>query len=651
MKRFLVILLFTAPLCAQVNFEPAVRKNLIAQRVNDDRMCDQFAGATGGARIAACIADLPSVGGVADATSMEGGTLSITTDIFAGITKPVHLKLGCASYLLSDSVSLTLPNNFRLTGLGECSKINVLTHSGNYTSADAPIFSIASKSNIVIEGVQVVGAGAAYPGMDTTWGACVLTDEVTNLTIQNSHFSNCQGLLIREAQHSKIIGNYLSGDFSQDSIQISSQNGSFRADYNVVSANTVKNVKINGIGSGIRVGDFASYNTIIGNTVIGDDSINATECIINDGDGLNTFTGNTCKGWDLGLANYSGSNNVWSSNVIESTAGSCIFVTSNATHPNANSNIIQGNECKAVGSHGIHINDGTGSPPSHNRIIGNTIYSVATANMHGITVSGSPDNSVIGNTVYTVAQYGILSDTSTGTVIQDNEVSSASDHGIYITGSTQHHIVTGNTLDGDGSGGEDGIFLDTDVINSIVAGNVIRDYDQEIIITTATGNVVGPNIAANVTTPGGDTVNEIVWPADKDLEVNGPATFLSSTAFGQPLNIGANPATDGTLRLPNEGFLAGRNAANSDNLAIIGTGSANQIRVGDDSPITLIEMLGPMTPKTVTQANLSSGTDGSMYYCSNCQVTSGADNTCASGGSGALAIRVNGVYRCFATQN
>jgi len=53
----------------------------------------------------------------------------------------------------------------------------------------------------------------------------------------------------------------------------------------------------------------------------------------------------------------------------------------------------------------------------------------------------------------------------------------------------------------------------------------------------------------------------------------------------------------------------------------------------------------------VTHANLGTPGNGRHVYCSDCAVTSGADNTCASGGSGAFAIRLNGVWRCFAAQN
>lgn len=52
----------------------------------------------------------------------------------------------------------------------------------------------------------------------------------------------------------------------------------------------------------------------------------------------------------------------------------------------------------------------------------------------------------------------------------------------------------------------------------------------------------------------------------------------------------------------------------------------------------------------VAFANLSS-VAGQVSICSDCVVTSGADNTCASGVGFALVVRLNSVNRCFALQN
>jgi hypothetical protein len=72
--------------------------------------CSSYAGSDAGTRIAACIADLPPDGGIADAEGItELQALSI--DPFQGIKKPVVLVLGAGTYT---TVPLQLPSNFTL---------------------------------------------------------------------------------------------------------------------------------------------------------------------------------------------------------------------------------------------------------------------------------------------------------------------------------------------------------------------------------------------------------------------------------------------------------------------------------------------------------------------------------------------------------
>ena len=65
--------------------------------LNNVRKCDsdKYAGADAGAKTIACIGDLPSTGGVADARGFEGAQTISTT---ISITKTVKLMLGCATW-------------------------------------------------------------------------------------------------------------------------------------------------------------------------------------------------------------------------------------------------------------------------------------------------------------------------------------------------------------------------------------------------------------------------------------------------------------------------------------------------------------------------------------------------------------------------
>ena len=54
---------------------------------------------------------------------------------------------------------------------------------------------------------------------------------------------------------------------------------------------------------------------------------------------------------------------------------------------------------------------------------------------------------------------------------------------------------------------------------------------------------------------------------------------------------------------------------------------------------------------TFNFSTMGSNNNGSYGYCNDCKVTDGSNNTCAASGSGAFAIRINSVWRCFNSQN
>lgn len=75
------------------------------------RICSNFAGADAGAKIAACIADLPSTGGTADARGLQGSQ-TWSACPFTRVTKPVTVVIGGATH--SSSVSCTVPSSVTL---------------------------------------------------------------------------------------------------------------------------------------------------------------------------------------------------------------------------------------------------------------------------------------------------------------------------------------------------------------------------------------------------------------------------------------------------------------------------------------------------------------------------------------------------------
>jgi hypothetical protein len=63
-------------------------------------------------------------------------------------------------------------------------------------------------------------------------------------------------------------------------------------------------------------------------------------------------------------------------------------------------------------------------------------------------------------------------------------------------------------------------------------------------------------------------------------------------------------------------------------------------------PIPAIHINGAVGLATILFANLGTGLEGDQFKCSNCQVTSSIDNTCATGGTGAAATYINGAWKC-----
>src|SRR5262245_44453394 len=94
--------------------------SLVSSQKGDSRsekiaVCDQYSGSDAGARIAACIADLPATGGIADARGLEG-IHTVSRNMFSGITKPFTLMLCATSLHITVTQSIAATNNQRIIG-------------------------------------------------------------------------------------------------------------------------------------------------------------------------------------------------------------------------------------------------------------------------------------------------------------------------------------------------------------------------------------------------------------------------------------------------------------------------------------------------------------------------------------------------------
>lgn len=101
---------------------PGGTGSVLVPKLNNIRFADQFPGADAGAKIAACIADLPSTGGTCDARGLEGAqTISATVTI---TTANVKILFGAATYTISASPGFDIrSNDVTLEGLSNVDQI------------------------------------------------------------------------------------------------------------------------------------------------------------------------------------------------------------------------------------------------------------------------------------------------------------------------------------------------------------------------------------------------------------------------------------------------------------------------------------------------------------------------------------------------
>src|SRR5262249_14308990 len=93
-------------------------------RQDNIRICTQFSGPDAGAKIAACIADLPSTGGIADARGFDG-TQTVSRNMFDGITKPVTVLLCASSLHVTATQTMAATNNQRIIGCSSAGDVGV----------------------------------------------------------------------------------------------------------------------------------------------------------------------------------------------------------------------------------------------------------------------------------------------------------------------------------------------------------------------------------------------------------------------------------------------------------------------------------------------------------------------------------------------
>ncbi len=123
------------------------------KKLDNVRVCDQFSGANAGVKIAACIADLPSTGGTADARGFEGAQ-TVATNVFSGVTKPVRLLLGGATFAVSAGQVVNC-TGCSIGGLGRGSTVL------HWTAGAGAAVSLGTAADTRISDLSVTGTDAS----------------------------------------------------------------------------------------------------------------------------------------------------------------------------------------------------------------------------------------------------------------------------------------------------------------------------------------------------------------------------------------------------------------------------------------------------------------------------------------------------------
>jgi len=128
------------------------------RRIGPIRFCDGFAGADAGAKIVACLADLPSTGGVADARGLEGAINSASD-----ITVPAGVTVLVGASTISGVGRWLMNADSAIVGLGNEATILNYTGSG---SAILPQTSGALTRRVYLSGFRITGSASGAIGLD-----------------------------------------------------------------------------------------------------------------------------------------------------------------------------------------------------------------------------------------------------------------------------------------------------------------------------------------------------------------------------------------------------------------------------------------------------------------------------------------------------
>ncbi|KKM87470.1 hypothetical protein LCGC14_1268630, partial [marine sediment metagenome] len=462
--------------------------------VNEIVYAHMQAGADAGAKIANCIARLPTGGGTCDAKGLEGAQTAAAT---LTISKPVQLLLGAATFTWAVQPGI----NFAASSDGSSL---ICTNKSKITFIDsipdfADLVRATATSRITIRGCDLDGNGANAAAGQQNTNIRILTGS-TDILIQGNIINDSQGdgILIADGERVTIVENIFFDNGRQgvtlfgptiNAINVSDNDfrvgavggtgGSFVHGEGAIAVGAgvgivVADNLMDGLGiSFSTTGDPWKRVTITGNEIFGD-ATGDPIIIMQDVQDF-TITGNVIKG-----------------DSADVRIGIQIFeITAVA---NAGRGAISGNTIMDTGSHGI-IFTGTLEPALGSVTISNNI--IANPGGNGIFVDTDwPNLTIQGNVIYDCTSQGILFADSQYFTIAGNTVRNCgTGAGIQIDllGGTATGIGTvyGNVVSFDTIGTTKGIQVGSNVnIDRIlIFGNDVADSNTPLNIGASATNI------------------------------------------------------------------------------------------------------------------------------------------------------------------
>jgi hypothetical protein len=435
-------------------------------RSGNIRMCNEFSGADAGAKIAACFADLPASGGIADARGLEGSqsaTLTIAipsnTTLLLGEIKLTSSAIGACITLGQYNSAIigrvrgdhtsTFETETRFTGGTAiyCTANKILSYQGS------PGIGGPTEANARIENLYLFGSDTAVYGvwLDRFAGTHISDVNVNKVTTDPFHFGDSIG-----DKH---------GSFILDAYNLYANGATLGANYHVKYASQVRcfNCKSDGNKHSVSIDNGMSEIEFIGGHLEG-----ATESgvlikgsagagIVFDGvqfvlsasalygidaqslqaplkitnslfQGQNTpgsigiyarggssyiITGNDLHNWKTGVSVTGGVGSLLASNIIDSSAGDSDYGVSISSDFVS----LAGNTILSVGAKGISVRTTGDTTLVSSNILLSDFASISSTGPNTVFVGNKTNAAVIG--VSTNQLNGNLS-LNAGGVILDN---------------------------------------------------------------------------------------------------------------------------------------------------------------------------------------------------------------------------------------